>query len=197
MFDLETARTTKEVQNLMKLPDERSAFGYPHQMNFAVGVLWDSKEGEFYGFRDAKMMAQHLLSFKGLLVSYNGIRFDIPVLLPYIDIDDFFALQKIPHLDMMAEFYKNVNGRFRVSLNNIAKETVNAEKSGSGADAPMLFKEGKFKELFDYCKQDVLVTKKVFEYGVKEGHILYQDRHLNRRVRMDVDWAGWVKDVQT
>lgn len=193
VFDTETSRTTREVQALLNLKSDREAFAYPHRMGFGVGVVWDSKEQEFSTFKDAKKMAEKLMNFDGVLVSFNGIRFDIPVFLPYIDIDWFFKLQQKPHLDMLKDFYDRVNGRFRVPLNNIAKQSCGVEKSGSGADAPFLFKQGRFKELIEYCQQDVEVTKQVFLYGLKNGFIKYWDRQNQLGTQMEVDYKAYLE----
>lgn len=192
-FDLETAKTTKEVAKELDLDREGKAFGYPHRMMFGVGVLWDSRKEEFIAFKKGQEMADYLLKFDGVLVSWNGIRFDIPVLLPYIDIDVYTKLQAKPHCDMLADFYRRVNGRFRVSLDNCAKYTVGAQKIGHGGDAPLLFKHGRWQELLEYCKVDVALTMRVFEYGLAHGHIKYWDKFENKVALMPVDYKEYLE----
>lgn len=193
VFDLETAKTTKEVARELDLDREGHAFKYPHRMMFGCGVLYDSRKKEYIAFKRAEQMASYLLNFKGVLVSWNGKRFDLPVLLPYIDIDVYDKLQAKPHLDMLKDFYARVNGRFRVSLDNCAKHTVGAQKTGSGADAPRLFKEGKWKELLEYCRVDVELTLKILQYGLKNKHIKYWDTHENEVNRMGVSYEDYLR----
>jgi hypothetical protein len=52
------------------------------------------------------------------------------------------------------------------NLDSIAKATLGGTcgKSGDGALAPQLYKDGKIIELFQYNIQDVRVEKTLFEY---------------------------------
>jgi DEAD/DEAH box helicase domain-containing protein len=193
VFDLETAKTTKEVQQELDLDAEGKAFGYPHRMMFGCGIVWDSKQKLFVPFKKADEMADFLLGFDGVLVSWNGRRFDIPVLLPFIDIDVYNRLQAKPHLDMLQDFYERVQGRFRISLDNCAKHTVGVGKIGDGADAPLLFKQGRWEELLEYCKVDVSITKRILEYGLEHGHIKFWDKFENQVVRMPVGYEEYLK----
>jgi len=192
VFDIEIIKTIKEVQEELKLADERMSFGHPQVMGFAVGVLYDSSKNIFRAFKDANEFANYLLDFKGILVSFNGIRFDLPCLLKHIDIDIYHALQKKPHLDMLAYFYEKVNGKFRVSLDNLAKNTINKGKTGNGADAPLLFRQGKLGELIDYCQNDVIITKEVFEFGLEHDSLNYFDSQTGKVESLEVDFKKWL-----
>ena len=193
-FDIETAKTCKQVQDELELPDERDAFKYPHRMGFGVGVVYDSKTKEFTEFKKGQDMVKFLLDFDGVLVSYNGKRFDIPALLPYMDIDVYNKLIRKPHLDLLENFYARVNGKFRVPLDNIAKHSIGTQKIGSGADAPLLFQEGKIKELMEYCKVDVAITSRILEFGMKNGHIRFWDKYKSKVVELPVNYVGMLKD---
>ena len=119
VFDIQPAKSLIEVKEELGLKDERSAFGFPHRMGFSIGCTFSPKD-KFKFFSTADEMADYLLKFKGKLVSFNGTRFSLPVLLDEIDIDKFLRLQRLPHLDILADFYDRAQGRFRVSLDNMA-----------------------------------------------------------------------------
>jgi DEAD/DEAH box helicase domain-containing protein len=191
VFDIEIKRTITEVAKELKLPDERMAFAYPQKLGFGVGIIYNSLSDEFLVFKSAREFALYLLKFGGLLVSFNGARFDLPVLLDEIDIDTFRGLMAKPHLDILRDFYGRVEGRFRVGLDNIAKNTIGKSKTGNGADAPFLFQQERWDELIDYCRNDVVITKEIFEFGFEQGYIHYLDTQTGRVCRMEVDWSEW------
>jgi DEAD/DEAH box helicase domain-containing protein len=77
---------------------------------------------------------------------------------------------------------------FRIKLDDVASATIGAKKSAHGLQAVAWWKEGKVQEIIDYCTQDVKVTKEVFEFGLKEGYILFDDRSGERR-KVDIDFT--------
>jgi DEAD/DEAH box helicase domain-containing protein len=189
VFDLEIKRTLAEVAKELKLKDEKEAFAYPHKLGFSVGVIYNSISEEYLVFQSARDFAKYLLRFNGLIVSFNGARFDLPVLLDEIDIDTFRALYNLPHIDILQHFYLGVNGRFRVGLDNIAQNTIGKGKTGNGADAPLLFQQGKMEELIAYCRNDVEITKAIYEFGYEQDYIQYLDIQNNKVCRLEIDWA--------
>jgi DEAD/DEAH box helicase domain-containing protein len=194
IFDIEISKTIEQVARELSLKTEGEAFNFPHKCGFSVGVIYSSKSKEYLVFNSAKEMAKYLLDFDGLIVSFNGRRFDIPTLLNDCDIDTFLWLQQKKHLDLLADFYNNVKGRFRVSLNNIAENTIGEVKSGKGADAPLLFQQGKIGELVDYCKMDVQLTLEIFEFGCQNGYINYYDSQKGEKDEMPVTYLDWMID---
>jgi DEAD/DEAH box helicase domain-containing protein len=196
IFDVEISKTPKQVMAELGLKDVGEIFNYPHRCGFSVGVVYNSLTKEYLIFKSAREMATYLLNFDGILVSFNGVRFDIPCLLADIDIDTFKGLQRKRHLDILADFYNNVQGKFRVSLNNISENTIMKVKTGNGANAPQLFQDGKWEELVDYCKNDVQLTKEVFEFGCVNGYINYFDKQNGKKEEMSCDWHDWMIDVE-
>lgn len=95
------------------------------------------------------------------LIGYNSEHFDVPILNKYYAGD----LTQFPHLDMLKVIKETTGKRFK--LNDIAKATLQIEKSADGLQAMEWFKEGKIDEIKKYCEQDVKVTKEIYEYGLK------------------------------
>jgi DEAD/DEAH box helicase domain-containing protein len=69
-------------------------------------------------------------------------------------------------------------------LDEIAVET------GHGLQAIQLYKDGKLDELKQYCQGDVEITKELFEYGIKNGHIYYLDITEKKEIR--VSWEKYM-----
>ncbi len=68
----------------------------------------------------------------------------------------------------------NIPG-FRVTLDNLARATLGKCKSGSALQAPQFFKEGKVKEVTDYCRNDVELTRDLFLHGNAFNKIQIKD----------------------
>jgi len=49
------------------------------------------------------------------------------------------------------------------------------------------FRQGKLKELEEYCQKDVEITYKVFDYG-KKNRCLYYENRMNQKQKIDVSW---------
>lgn len=101
------------------------------------------------------------------LIGYNSEHFDVPILNRYYMGD----LTKIPHLDMLKVIKENSGSRYK--LNDIAKATLQIEKSADGLQAMKWYEEGKIDEIKKYCEQDVKVTKELYDYGRKNKMLYY------------------------
>ncbi len=101
------------------------------------------------------------------LIGFNSLHFDLPILGRNYAGD----LTKIPHLDIL-KVVKESTGN-RIKLNDIAKATLQIEKSADGLQAMEWYKQGKIDEIKKYCEQDVKVTKDVYDYGRKNKMLYY------------------------
>lgn len=100
------------------------------------------------------------------LIGYNSKSFDVPIL------NKFYAgdLTTIPHLDLLEVIKDSAGKRFK--LDDIAKATLQIQKSADGLQALRWYEEGKIDEIKKYCEQDVKVTKDIYEYG-RQNRMLY------------------------
>ncbi len=103
------------------------------------------------------------------IVGYNSDHFDIPILNKYYPGD----LTRIKSIDILKEI-RGVLGR-RVRLDAVADGTLGMKKSGNGLDAIRWWREGKIDLIRDYCLKDVEITRKVFDYALKNGHLKYKE----------------------
>ena len=130
---------------------------------------------------------QNLLIDSSLIVGFNHIAFDMPVLQPYLSID----VTKLPCFDIMVDFQERVG--HRIGLDSIASATLGIGKTATGLDAIKFYNENRWEELKAYCINDVKVTKDVFEAGIKNKKISYTSKFGNNVKDLEVDWSTYSK----
>ena len=172
VLDLETRCSAEDV----------GGWGQCHRMGVSLAVLHETHSGVATTYRehDLERLGQRLTKLD-LVVGFNIKRFDYRVLQPYTKV----RLAELPTLDILEEV-NTVLGH-RLSLNHLAEKTLGEQKTGDGLIALELFADGKWEELESYCRQDVVLTHRLFEYGARHGHLLYQHRQ-GALVRLPVDW---------
>ncbi len=120
------------------------------------------------------------------IIGYNSIGFDVPALKPYAN----FPFNKLPHFDIMAKV-KEIFGR-RIPLDAIAKETLDREKTDVGLNAVFYWQKAdkeSLEKLQKYCEADVLITRDIYDYGLKNGHLLFKDKwNTLRKVELDFSY---------
>lgn len=116
-------------------------------------------------------------------MGFNIKRFDYAVLGAYTS-EDLSALNTF---DILEDIHRRTG--FRVGLDHLARETLNQGKSADGLQAVEWFRQGEMEKLTEYCRQDVAVTRDLFQYGLKNGHLIYRNKRENRRVMLRVDWG--------
>jgi len=171
-FDLETQKTAEEV----------GGWNNKHLMRLSVAVIYDAMEGGFHHFTE-KQVGELLDRLKGadLIVGFNVRSFDYKVLSAYTPL----ALEELPTFDMLEEVRERLG--FRLSLDHLALHTLGERKSANGLQAVAWFREGRMEELAAYCQKDVEITRRLFEFGCKEGYLLYETRE-GQKVRLPLDW---------
>ena len=174
VLDLETKNAPREWGDRKEL----SGLGVS-----VVGV-WTSADDRFRAFRESeiKELAESLRS-ADLLIGFAINKFDLPVLQPYMDFD----LGELPALDIFEDVSSTLG--HRISLASLAKATLGAEKLGHGLDAITWFREGNWKKLEEYCIQDVRLTRDLYNYGKKSGHLLFESFVDRKTVSVPVSWG--------
>lgn len=129
------------------------------------------------------------LSRCSLLIGFNHVKFDLPVLQPYFK---NLKVERIPCLDIL-EYIRKIAGH-RVSLNSVAGATLNAKKSGHGLDAIKYWRAGEIDKLVKYCLDDVKITREVYEYGLKNKEIFFTAKDPKYKTRVPVEWGNLIKN---
>jgi DEAD/DEAH box helicase domain-containing protein len=159
-------------------------------LDISVGSFYDSIEDTYTTLTvDELAKAWPIIERADALVGYNSNHFDIPLLNKYYPGD----LTQIKSIDLLESIRESLGRRLR--LDSVAQATVGAKKSADGLQAVRWWREGKIDEIKKYCEQDVKVTKKVFEYALKHGHILFKDGYRKREVPLDTSTWGEKEDA--
>jgi len=180
-FDLETQRSFNDV----------GGAAHKDKMGISIAVTYSTARGsyEIYGENDMERLGEELVR-ADLVVGWNHLQFDYPVLQPYV----FHTLaDQTVNLDMMVDLEQKLG--FRLRLDSVASATLGTGKTADGLDALRWWQEhqktGEFdplRKIAEYCACDVKVTKGVHEYALANGHLKYDDRNGNI-VNVDVGWT--------
>jgi DEAD/DEAH box helicase domain-containing protein len=149
----------------------------------ACGVTWSTARNDFavYWERDAPALIAELKA-ADRVVGFNIIGFDYEVLRPYARNENFRAFRTT---DMLQDIYRTLN--FRLSLDSIAKATLGATKTADGLQSVEWFRNGELDKVAEYCKSDVDITRRVYEFGRDNGFVYYYSK-LGSKLKVAVNW---------
>jgi len=172
VFDLETQRSFAEVGG-------RSQF---HRLGVSVGVAYRYDEDEFLVFREDEVGDLITLLLEAqLVVGFNIRGFDYEVLRAYTEED----LQRLPTFDIMYDLEERLG--FRPKLDSVASATLGVGKSADGLQALEWWRSGEIDKIIDYCREDVRVTRDVYDFG-KRNRWVQVERFGGKPRKVEVDW---------
>jgi len=104
-----------------------------------------------------------------LIVGYAISHYDLPVIEKLAGVPI-----STPRYDLCEFVAKGLNRRVR--LDEVLGATLGLAKTGNGADAPKLFRQGALKDLWAYNLNDVLLEYLLFRHARDVGYLLVEDR---------------------
>lgn len=172
VLDLETQLTADEVGGWSNIRD----------MKLSVAVTYAPNEALYrvYEESDAGRLVSDLRSAEAV-VGYNLERFDYEVLRAYTS----DPLRDLPTVDMLLDIY-HVLG-WRAKLDDLAAATLGERKSADGLAAVRWFRQGFVDKVIEYCKRDVELTWRVYDFGRRNRYVTVFDRRLGTR-KVPVRW---------
>jgi DEAD/DEAH box helicase domain-containing protein len=175
VFDLET-------QNLFEDVGGRNNI---HLLRLACGVTYSTQRGDFaiYWEKDAQALIAELKT-ADRVIGFNLKKFDYEVLKPYAPNERFSAL---PTLDLLESLHRTLG--FRVSLDSVASATLGAHKTADGVQSVAWFRQGALDMVAEYCKADVDITRRVYEFGRDNGFVHFLSRSGGKQ-RVQVNWQA-------
>ncbi len=171
-FDLESQKLFEEVGGRD-----------PAKLLLACGVTWSTERNDFavYWEKDAAALVAELKS-ADRVIGFNIISFDYEVLKPYTPNENFRAFRST---DMLQDIHRTLG--FRLSLDTIAKATLGAMKTADGIQSVAWFKNNELDKVAEYCKADVDITRRVYEFGRDHGYVHYYSK-LGSKLKVAVNW---------
>jgi DEAD/DEAH box helicase domain-containing protein len=172
-FDLETQHSFQEVGGRHHLD----------KLRVSVAVTYSSVTGAYKSYTEPSVfdLIEDLFS-AAAVIGFNIINFDYRVLMPYTSRD----LTRLKTIDMLAHIRQRLG--FRVSLSSLAQATLGRDKSADGLTAVTWYREGKMDELIAYCRNDVEITRRLYDHGKHKGWVSYVDRYSGNKKQVAVSW---------
>lgn len=183
IFDIETKKIFDDIE------------GYnPADLGISIVSAYKRKLDDNYQEIEGKIESFFEEDFKNMwvlfsnadrIIGFNSLHFDVPAMTPLAPYD----FKKLNHFDMM-DHIKNALG-FRLSLNAIASETLDHSKIDNGLNAVYYWQEHSEKslnKLKKYCEMDVIVTKEIYDFGLKNKQLKYKDKWNTPRI-IEVDFS--------
>jgi hypothetical protein len=192
-LDIETKNMSHEI----------GGFGNTHMFQVSTVATWDGNNGTVYvdepvdnfaksghtikSLRQLKYDLDDHLQKGGVLLGHNIAAFDLPILRDSLDI---YCVRKYlsekKYIDTSKILLKEHGERFQ--LKNLVKCTMNDSKLMDSADAPKLWKMGKFDEVVDYCMKDTQLVYDLWKYGKDNGIVKAFSLEQSEHKDLEVNW---------
>ena len=156
----------------------------PSKLLLACAVTWSTERNDFavYWEKDVQALIADLKS-ADRVIGFNTIKFDYEVLRPYAPDVNLRALRST---DILQDIYRALN--FRLSLDSIARATLGTTKMVNGVQSVEWFRRGELDKVAEYCKADVDITRRIYEFGQDHGFVHYSSR-LGSKLKVPVNWS--------
>lgn len=141
-------------------------FADPAKLGISVVIAYDYADGIYHSYTEDQLPALFpKLEAASYVIGYNSDGFDLPVLQAYYH-GDVMAFSRF---DMLEDIRLTAGRRF--GLNDISQATLGVKKSANGLQALEWYKTGQIDKIIEYCRDDVKITRQVFEYGAMYGFV--------------------------
>lgn len=161
----------------------REAGGFnPAKLKISVAGIYDYASENYFCFEEKELSKLFpYLENASQVIGFNIVDFDLPALSPYY----VGQLSKLSTLDILKHVEKNLG--FRISLDDLIRETLQVKKAGHGLLAIEYFRAGYMEKLKKYCLSDVEYTRNLYEYGKTHGKVFFNTAYGRREI--PVSWA--------
>lgn len=172
-FDLETQKSAQEVGGWDKIAD----------MRMSIGVTYSTASQAYRIYAESEVADLiRELQRADCVIGFNVVRFDYTVLQAY----SLFDFSQVPTLDLMLSIEEVIG--HRLGLDAIAEASLGINKTAVGTDALKWWKEGRIREIAEYCCYDVKATKLVHEFGAAQGKVYYLHSKTRLKKEIPVSW---------
>ena len=178
-------------------------FSNTHMFKVSTAATWDGNNGTVYvdeplndfaksghvikSLRELKYDLDEHFQKGGGLLGHNIVAFDLPVLRDSMDIYCITKfLKENKYIDTSKDLSNAHGERFR--LNNLVKCTMGDSKIMDSADAPKLWKMGKYDEVVEYCMKDTQLVYDLWVHGRDNGIVKAFSIEKAEFVDLEVLW---------
>ena len=141
-------------------------WGNTHMFQVSTVCTWDGDMGTIY---------------------IDKAGFDLPVLRDALDIYCIRKyINKRAYIDTSREMSKSTGERF--TLNNLVKHTLDDSKTMDSAEAPIIWKQGKYAEVAEYCLKDCQLVFDLWKHGVEHGTVNGFSIEKAEERKIEVEW---------
>jgi len=189
-YDIEIANEIKDVPG---------GWGNNWGMGLGSVIVYSYDEDKYYEYLHNASRDEIKAKLNGnRVITFNGLNFDSKVLLgnkrilspgptefsvtvtsedgatSWVEFDIFtHCLKDINRCQTLLESTRK-RSRGGNKLDDYALNTLGEEfgKTGHGKDAPIMYKNGEYEKLIEYNRQDVLITKLLFDFARKNGYLI-------------------------
>ncbi len=172
-FDLETQKLFQEVGGRD-----------PSKLLLACGVTFSTVKNDYtvYWESQALSLIEELKS-ADKVIGFNIREFDYEVLKHYMPAFNFGSIRT---LDLLLDISRVLN--FRIPLDSLARASLGTTKTADGIQSVEWFRTGKNDKVAEYCKADVDITRRVYEFGRDNGFVYYYSK-LGSKLKVAVKWS--------
>ena len=192
-IDLETKNYSYDI----------GGWGNTHMFQVSTVCTWDGSTGTIYidepvdslqksGYKikpisQLKYDLDDHLEKGGKLLGHNIVSFDLPVLKNALDIYCIKKyMDKKAYIDTSRDIASITGERF--TLSNLVTKTLGDDKTMTSADAPMVWKNGGYSEVAEYCLKDCELVYDLWKYGQENSFVKGYSIEKEEEMKLGVEW---------
>jgi len=192
-IDLETKNYSHEI----------GGWGNTHMFQVSTVCTWDGNNGTIYIDEPVDSLQKSGYNIKpisqlkydlddhlekgGRLLGHNIVSFDLPVLKNALDIYCIKKyMDKKAYIDTSRDIASVTGERF--TLSNLVTKTLGDDKTMTSADAPMVWKNGGYSEVAEYCLKDCELVYDLWKYGQENSFVKGYSIEKEEEVELGVEW---------
>jgi len=192
-IDLETKNYSYDI----------GGWGNTHMFQVSTVCTWDGNTGTIYIDEPVDSLQKSGYSIKpisqlkydlddhlekgGKLLGHNIVSFDLPVLKNALDIYCIKKyMDKKAYIDTSRDIASITGERF--TLSNLVTKTLGDDKTMTSADAPVVWKNGGYSEVAEYCLKDCELVYDLWKYGQENSFVKGYSIEKEEEIELGVEW---------
>jgi len=180
VIDIETKNTFYDVGGQANISD----------LDMSLACVYSYGKDSYLSFweNETEELGQ-MLKDAALIVGFSINRFDLPVLNKYFS----FSTKALKRVDLLEEIEMSVGKR--IGLDLLAKTNLGVGKTHGSLDAVKFWNERNLKELEEYCRNDVKVTKELYDLARTQKYLMMPERGTDNLIRINLDFDEKIREA--